>query len=266
MVAGGRGVNEFTLVIPFYRNVAMLKRQVQEWNRYPQEGVRVICVDDGSPESARDIICENATPRLWGWRHPRTHGTQFFDLYRIQVDIPWNRVGARNLGAHLAKTDWIVQIDIDHILPADALAALLEFTPDPACWYRFPRWRRGAADETRRKDAIPQECEYGQVHPHVDSYLIRKAAYWETGGYDEDYAGCLGGGGAFLRRLESMYPVDLLPEPIRLEVYTRNAIADANDLTLSRDTTIGANIRRKKAAMGDDVPRNPLRFEWVREL
>jgi hypothetical protein len=63
-----------------------------------------------------------------------------------------------------------------------------------------------------------------------------------------------------------MYPVDLLPEPIRLEVYTRNAIADANDLTLSRDTTIGANIRRKKAASGDDTPKNPLRFEWVREL
>jgi hypothetical protein len=263
-------MTEFTLIVPFYRNVAMLTRQVEEWNQYP-EGVTVICVDDGSPEPALPIITGSSHSKFIDVsNHDEGRSVlswpQSIQLYRILVDKPWNRVGARNLGAHIATTEWILQADIDHILPADSARALLAFTPDPNRWYRFPRWRFGAADGTRRKDAIAPACEYGQVHPHVDSYLIRKAAYWETGGYDEDYAGCLGGGGAFLRRLESMYPVDLLPEPIRLEVYTRNAIADANDLTLSRDTTIGANIRRKKAAMGDDVPRNPLRFEWVREL
>jgi len=296
----------------------MLKRQVQEWNKYP-EGVTVICVDDGSPEPALPII-EGAAccaPTKTGERRPPLHA---IELYRINVDIPWNREGARNLGAHVATTDWIVQLDIDHILPADAAAALLDFlnpakraqhaAPLHDCsaltWYRFPRWRRGRADETRKKDRIPDDCEYGEIHPHVDSYLVRREIYWKTGGYDEDYAGALGGGNMFLRRLEKIAgPPLLLGRPpvapttgghtgpplqlqipgaaccaptlstqdsalstpgIRLEVYTRSEIEDASDWSLSRDKTQNSQRRRIKEASGDVKPKNPLRFPWERQL
>jgi len=257
-------MNEVTLIIPYYRNCNQLARQVEEWNKYPP-GVKVICVDDGSPEPALPIIEENASTDLLRhlWLLP---AEQRFWLYRVLVDIPWNRGGARNLGAKMAATELIIQADIDHILPADAAAKLLEFTPNPKRWYRFPRWRVGKADDTRMKDDLPRDCEYGPVHPHGDSYMVRREVYWETGGYDEDYAGHLGGGSAFLRRLENHQEVAMLPAPIRLEVYTRNAIPDANVTTLSRDTTKGGEIRRQKAKTGNDTPRNPLRFEWKREL
>lgn len=247
--------NEFTLIVPFYRNSGILKRQVEEWNMYPP-GIKVICIDDGSPEPALQIIQDSGFCIL----------TSGFSLYRITTDIPWNRGGARNLGAHVATTDWILHVDIDHILPADAAEKLLAWKLDKNRWYRFQRWRVGAADDTRKKDAIPPAAEYGQVHPHVDSYLVRRDIYWQTGGYDEDYSGCLGGGNPFLKRLEAIQPVEILPPPIRLEVYTRAAIKDANDWSLSRDTTKYREIKRRKEQTGDTTPKNPLRFSWVREL
>jgi len=236
----------------------MLKRQVEEWNKYP-EGVMVICVDDGSPEPALLTIIAEAKRHCGVTCLP-------LELYRIGVDKPWNRGGARNLGADRATTEWILQIDIDHILPAEIVADLLNFNVDPNRWYRFPRWRVGRADETRKKDKIPNDQEYGEIHPHVDSYLVRREVYWQVGGYNEDFSGAIGGGNAFLHRLESFKHVELLPPPIRLEVYTRDKIKDASDWSLSRDTTEYKKRRQAVEAKGNPKPKNPLRFPWTREL
>lgn len=263
-------MNDLTLIVPFYRNSAMLRRQVEEWKKYPP-CIMVICVDDGSPEPALPIIT-GSTEREWidvtdhDVTVPYSEPPQSIQLYRISVDIPWNREGARNLGAHHAKTEWIIQVDIDHILPADAVEKLLNYKLDRNRWYRFPRWRRGRADATRKKDRLPDESEYGPIHPHVDSYLVRREIYWKTGGYDEDYSGALGGGNAFLKRLEEVQHVELLPPPIRLEVYTRSVIPDASDWSLSRDTSEWRARRQRKETAGDTTPKNPLRFSWVREL
>lgn len=245
----------FTLIAPFYRNCLMLKRQVEEWNRYPA-AVKVICIDDGSPESALPIIEANASAEL----RERLH------VYRIGVDVPWNREGARNLGAKAAETAWIVHIDIDHILPAESAIQLLQFEPNPKRWYRFPRWRRGRADETRKKDAIADDVEYGRIHPHVDSYLVRRDLYWQAGGYDEDFSGCLGGGNDFIARLSKISLVSELPATIRLEVYTRSEIEDASDWSLSRDKTEGHKRREQKAKSGRYMPTDTLRFPWTQQI
>lgn len=249
-------MTEFTLIVPYYRNPLMLVRQINEWIHYP-EGVKIICVDDGSPEPAWPIMSEAGPLYFWGNR---------LQLYRIGVDIPWNRGGARNLGAHVAETEWILHADIDHVLPADAALALLDFQPSPKHWYRFPRFRKGKADETRKKDKVPDDCEYGEIHPHVDSYLVRRDVYWQVGGYDEDFSGCLGGGNMFLHLLEKHQPSELLTTPIRLEVYTRSEIADASDCTLSRDKEEYTRRRRDWIKRGCPKAKNPLRFPWTREL
>lgn len=249
----------FTLIVPYYRNAAMLDRQVIEWEQY-SERIKIICVDDGSPEPARPIIEARASADLLA----RVR------LYRITVDIPWNREGARNLAAQECGSEWFVNVDIDHILPAKAAAALLQFEARAGRWYRFPRFRVGKADETRRKDKLPDDCEFGRIHPHIDSYLVTREMYWQAGGYDEDYAGCLGGGSEFLRRLEQTGgPPKLLDDPICLHVYTRDKIKDASDWTLSRDTSHGKAITKRKdiaKGPGKSRPENPIRFPWVREL
>lgn len=237
-------MNEFTLIIPYYRNPNMLRMQLETIANY-SDRIKVIVVDDGSPEPAEDVIAPSEN----------------LELYRIDVDIPWNRGGARNLGAHMAQTDWIVHVDIDHLLPADCAAELLNKSLDPRCWYRFPRYRLGKADETRRKDAIPDDQEFGQIKPHMDSYLCTRQLYWKAGGYDEDYSGCLGGGTPFTKMLERTGTLMHLPEDIHLHVVTRSVVDDSSDNTLSRDTS---EYSRRKRMKGIVRGRKPMRFKWHR--
>lgn len=239
-------MRELTLIVPFYRNVAMLARQAEEWEKYPA-ALRVIVVDDGSPEPAAPIVAGSRA-----------------EVYRIGVDIRWNRGGARNLGATVARTDWIVHVDVDHLMPADTADRLVHFKPEAGAWYRFPRWRVGAADETRNKDKVPRDATFAQIHPHIDSYLIERSLFWKVGGYDEDYSGCLGGGTPFLKSLERRVPVLLLPEVMPLHVYTRDVCADASDFSLSRDTSEFSRRKADKARRGDTTPQRPLRFPWER--
>jgi GT2 family glycosyltransferase len=250
-----------SLIIPFYRNSAMLAVQLAEINKYPA-GYKIIIVDDGSPEPAEPIVREH----LEG-----TFGQAQISLYRIDVDIPWNREGARNLGATVADTPWIIHVDIDHLLAAPCAEALLKFRPDPSHWYRFGRFRCGAADETRQKDqrktGLPDDATYGRIHEHIDSYLMTRELYWKVGGYDEDYSGVLGGGNAFLTRVEQFAgkPV-LAPEGIELTVFTRSVVKDASDWACSRDGKPGKDLWKRKVASGDTAPKNPLRFPWTKVL
>jgi glycosyltransferase involved in cell wall biosynthesis len=216
--------------------------------------VRVIVVDDGSPEPAEPIIRRRANEDL----------LKRIELYRIGVDIPWNRGGARNLGAQQAATDWIVHIDIDHLLPPECAHALLKAEVLPDRWYRFRRFRNGQADETRMKDALPRSQTFGEIKPHIDSYLVTRDLYWQAGGYNEDFSGCLGGGSPFLQELEKLAPVAQLPPDVCLHVYTRDRCPDASDFSLSREP--GEFARRKKAMNGNFRGHDPVRFPWTRIL
>ena len=246
---------EFTLCVAHYEQPQMLARQLQEFEQYPV-GIQIIVVDDGSPtHPARDALA-SASEQL----------RSRLKLYRVTVDRPWARENARNLAAQKATTDWLCMLDLDHLLPAAAAAHLVEYAPNENFWHRFPRWRQGKADETRMKDAIPRDQDFGPIKEHIDSYLITKSMFWSVGGYDCDFIGCLGGGTDFLRRLEWHHGAPLLlPAHIHLHVYTRHTIADASVTTLSRDTAPGKVIQRRKGAT-QHKPVNPIRLPFEREL
>lgn len=247
-------MDKFTLICPYYRQAGMLEYQVAEWNHYPPE-VDVIVVDDCSPEPAEDVIRRYASPRL----------LEHLQLYRIGVDIPWNRACARNLGCQQSETDWLLLLDTDHVLRADQARLMLESTVKSRCWYRFERYRRGEADDTRNKDAIPRDCPYGRIHPHIDAIFLERALYWEIGGADEDYSGCLGGGTVFLRALSKVATPQILDGPY-LEVVTRSVVADSSISTLSRSHTEFRRRQLDKKTRGDIRPQNPVRCPWTRLL
>jgi hypothetical protein len=241
-----------TLIVPFYRNVEMLKRQSAEWNSYPSD-MKIIVVDDCSPEPAEPLV-----------------ERRDITILRITDDIKWNRNGARNLGAHVADTEWIMQIDIDHLLPARAANSLTFIANklSPLHMYRFPRFRRGAADETRMKDRIPRGMTYGKIKPHGDSYLCTKAAYWKAGGYNYAFSGHLGGGSPFLAQLERVAKLHMLPHSINLEVFTKSECSDASDTTLSRDQShyiaTKKRLEREGKIKGDgDTGIFPFSYERV---
>ena len=249
-------VETVTVIVAYFSQPAMLARQLQEWERYPPS-VRIILVDDGSPVPALPVVEQYAT------RHfiPRLR------VYRILEDIPWARSTARNLAMQEAETPWCVVLDLDHVFPVTSAERLLAFTPTPGQWYRFPRWRRGRADDTRNKDALPRECDYGRIHEHMDSYLIEKALYCLAGGYNElVFNGGIGGGSEFLHRLARCAPAALLPDDIFLEVYTKDVIPDASVTGLSRDTSEYSRRRKALEASGKTRPEKILCLPWERIL
>ena len=237
-------MNEITLIVPYYRNPKMLLKQEEYWQLYPPE-LKIIVVDDGSPEDPADEVLSKNCPAT---------------IYRIDTDIPWNRNGARNVGTYMAITEWVLHIDIDHILYPGPAFALLQHKLNSKHWYRFDRYRIGAADETRKKDTIPIDQTFGKIKSHIDSYLCRRELYWEVGGYDEDYSGSLGGSAPFLKKMTAAAKCETLD--LALMVFTRHEVSDASDIHLSRDRTRYEKIRREKAALNDPKPTTWMRFPW----
>lgn len=252
-------LEEITLCVPYYRNVGMLRRQIEEWNKYPP-GMRIILVDDGSPEPALPIVEELASEQTLAR----------LEVYRTGVDIPWAREFCRNLASTRAVTQWLLHIDIDHILPVEHLLEIPQHTVSWGDWFRFRRFRVGKADETRKKDfkknGLPDDADFGEVHPHVDSYLCRRKHYWKVGGYNEKFVGVLGGGNEFLRRAESLYPLKIFPGNVALHVYTRHAIPDASDQHCSRDSMPGKRLWEKLRDRGELYPTETLTLPWSRVL
>lgn len=244
-----------TIIYSYYRQPEMLAYQIVEWNKYPNQ-VRIILVDDCSPEPALPVIEANAKPEL----------LENLSLYCTKVDKPWARETCRNLSAKEAQTEWMVMLDLDHVLPADCIPALLMFQPDPDRWYRFERWRRGRADHTRNKDKIPRDVPYGKIHPHVDSYLIRRSVFWDVGAYDETFVGVLAGGSEFLKRLSASYQWDVLPDMVRLEVVTTDIVSDASDRHCDRDRQPGKEIEKQIKASGRRKPMYWLTLPWEKVL
>lgn len=75
-----------TIVMAYYENGGMLDRHIEEWKNYPdalKDQIKAVIVDDGSSK-------DSALPHVQDVGFP-------IELYRINVDIPWNQNGARNL-------------------------------------------------------------------------------------------------------------------------------------------------------------------------
>ena len=247
--------DDVTLCVPYYRQPLILTRQIEEWNKY-EGSLRIILWDDGSPEPALPIVKKHASKAT----------RDVLEVYRTDVDIPWAREFARNASSKQASTKWLLHVDIDHVLPLKSLQKLRTIELSPKTWFRFRRVRIGKADETRKKDyakaGLPDSAERGEVHPHVDSYLIQAKHYWRAGGYDERFCGVLGGGNEFLRRLEAIYTPQVLDT--FLHVYTRHVIKDASDWSCDRDTQPGKDLWRKLKNAGSSTPKEWLTLPWSR--
>lgn len=255
-----------TMVVPYYRQPNMLRKQLETWETYSYEAkyaIDFIVVDDCSPEPAEDVMRDCARNMTM------LSDPGFMQLYRIDKDVPWNRGMARNLGTKMATTPWVLHVDTDHVLPALTAEWLVqpgkllqEAGRQMKAWFRFQRLRIGAADETRKKDRADPRSELAAIHPHIDSYICTPQDYWKAGGYNEDFSGVLGGGSPFLKEMERVNGAPGLIEH-QLHVHTRHSVPDSSEHTLSRDPA--AFKRRKQEIMakrGTLRGHDPIRLPW----
>lgn len=256
-----------TMVVPYYRQPKMLQKQLQTWTSYSkdvQAAFRFIVVDDCSWEKAEDVMEHFALNH-----EPYNEGLPITSLYRIDQDVPWNRGMARNLGTKMATTPWVLHVDTDHVLPPSEAVTLLDMMQHDnvreTAWYRFRRFRVGAADETRKKDKADPKSQFVEIHPHIDSYLCTPYAYWKAGGYNEDFSGVLGGGSPFLKEMIRANGEPRLFPFAALHVHTRHSVPDSSEHTLPRDP---AAFKRRKAeimkARGTLRGHDPIRLPWHR--
>ena len=250
-------LSDLTIVVPAYEQPLMLEKQLQTWSLHSDETLdrlTFIIVDDCSPTPLEPAVRKAGNSVLERVR-----------LYRMSEDVKWNRNICRNAAAEVAETEWLMNVDVDHVLPPLCADKLFQTKVDPECWYRFARMRVGAADDTRRKDQIPDSCEFGAIKPHIDSHLMTRELFMRSP-YDPDYTGCLGGGSPFLARMQQIASVHVLPPEVHLYVYTRHVIADASIFTLDRDTSKFKALRKKKEAAGNTEPKNLFQHKWERVL
>lgn len=241
-----------SLILPYYMNPSMLARQYAAWAAWPEKAkaqVEIIIVDDGSPQLAIDV--------------PRPDGLPAISIYRVTEDRPWHQHAARNLGAHTAKGPWLLLTDMDHVLDAANVAALLKRLArlDPETAYFLHR--------VEADSGLPTLGNNGQPKPHPNSFVMTRELYWRAGGYDEDYCGVYGTDGLFKARLFETAQRGFLKH-VALIRYWRELVADASTTTLPRKEGRKPGdkeaIAIAKAARGEADVVKVLQFDWERAL
>jgi len=114
-------------VVPYYRNAPFVEEAVGSLLAQTHERIEVVVVNDGSFERDDDVLDRlPADPRV-----------------RVVTQLNRGETSARNLGARLARGEYVVMLDADNVLEPQFVARALqviEREPDLAyvsCWLRF---------------------------------------------------------------------------------------------------------------------------------
>lgn len=222
-----------TLIMPYYENPQQLAAHLIRWWDWPaslRDRFTVIIVDDGSPDHpAEDVLKDVGRPMLTR-------------LLRLDVDVRWNWLAARNLGFKEALPGWCAVTDIDHVLPAATAHKLAWGRFDPGIIYRFSR----------------EEHTCQQIHPHPNSWFLTREMFWRIGGHDEALSGYYGTDGEYRRRAAKTAPIRILTDKLIREEFVR----DSSTVRYQRKQPEDAAVQRIIAARGKDWKPKVLSFPW----
>lgn len=233
-ISRGAVAKPVTLIVPFYENPLTLGWQMAGWADMPgalRSALRIIVVDDGSPDHPAEAV-------MCGMDIPVARR-----LFRIDVDVRWNWLAARNIGAHHAETDWLLLTDIDHIVTAECLDAVIHGAHDPGTIYRF----------SRREHATREP-----IHPHPNSWLMTRKMFWKIGGYDEALSGHYGTDGEYRRRCAATAPIRILTD----ELVRREHDGDSSTTRYKRKQPEDAAVKRIIRARGKGWKPKVLSFPY----
>jgi len=222
-----------TLVLPYFENPQFLKQQLAWWKTYPVESLQdffsVIVVDDGSPNSPAEAVLQDI---------PHTLDVK---LFRIDVDVRWNWLAARNIGAKHAE-GWCVFTDMDHVITQPCLESLVYGQHDARMIYGFSR-----IESTGEVKA-----------PHPNSWFMTRSMFWNVGGYDETLSGHYGTDGSWRRRLARTAPMAILSDRLVRHEY----VTDSSTTTYKRKQPIDSAVKRLDRSGSPDFKPKVLSFPY----
>ena len=221
-----------TMVYPYYENPQMLRQQFEHWRWAGFGGwpsLRAIIVDDGSPEMPAAAVLADI-------EHPGP-----MRLFRIEIDVRWNWLAARNIGVSHAK-GWVILTDMDHVIPEATIHGCIFGNHDPGVIYRFMR----------------REHTGEVIHPHPNSWFMTTDMFWRIGGYDEALSGHYGTDGEFRRRCVVTAPIRILTD----DLVRYEQCGDASTTRYLRKQPEDARVRDLIAARGRDWRPKTLSFPF----
>lgn len=223
-----------TLIWPYYENPVFLASQLSRLAALPywvRSCLKLIIADDGSPtHPAADV--------LKGFSALPTR------LFRIDVDVRWNWLAARNVAMHHAE-GWCALTDIDHVWPERTLNGLICDRHAPGTIYRLSR-----------RESLARG---GQViHPHPNSFFIERETFWRVGGYDEALSGFYGSDGDWRRRCAATAPVATLEAFLVRHEHE----GDSSTVAYQRKQPIDAKRKAIVRARGPGWRPKVLSFPW----
>lgn len=168
---------KISVVIPILNSHEVVRRQIEYFKSLNlADDIEIIFMDDGSepPLSFPD------------------RGLKNFNIYATGDKRPWTENLARNKGAKIAKGEFLLMTDIDHILSREAIDAVYRFTGDKMT---FPRFFAVLDSEGRIVQDVEILLEFGMnkewyrkyglyAGHHGNTFAMRKTVFDELGGYD----------------------------------------------------------------------------------
>ncbi len=232
-VPQGATPKPLTVVMPYYVNPIFLRRQLAWMSTFPPDVRRMLTVhlvDDGSPVSQAEH--EIAGPEV----------PFALRLFRIDTDVRWNWLAARNIGMHHAAEGWCLLTDIDHVIPESTATAVVYGEHDPAVIYGFSRIEH--TGET--------------LVAHCNSWLMTRAMFWKVGGYDEALSGHYGTDGEWRRRCAATAPIQILTD----RLIRHEHVEDSSTRLYLRKQPQDAAVKRIVAARGKGWRPKTLSFAY----
>lgn len=222
-----------TFVYPYYENRAFFGAQIKRWQSYPyplRKHLAVIVVDDGSPKTQAKDVAAQLGP------------ISFLRLFRIDVNVRWNWLAARNIGLQYAADGWVLMTDMDHVVPPETLYAIVYGQHDPLTVYAFSR----------------REHTGEAVAPHSASFLLTRELFWRIGGYDEALSGYYGTDGVFRRELAKQAQIQVLTDVLIRHEY----VDDSSTTEYQRKQPQDAAVRKIVAARPKNWKPKTMSFPY----
>jgi glycosyltransferase involved in cell wall biosynthesis len=164
-----------SIIHPVLNSHEIVRRQVLHYEKMGlPDDVEIILVDDGSTPP---IEVETTLP---------------LTIHRTNDFREWTWPCARNAGARLAKGEYLIMMDLDHIISKELIEAVKNFTGD---FMRFNREFGVLLEDGSLTQDLEILRAYGMPNrdvkftPHRNQFAIHKDLYNKMGGFREDRIG-----------------------------------------------------------------------------